>query len=239
MFINDQSPFRRMPSRMDKRQLLFLVGIRYSIEIIDVSYRTLLRLLNDEGTIAKATSDTFPMVVSMAWSMIDSANRFRVLVEKMPHISQGPHFQAGFRKLAVVEDLRNPIQHLNQEIGKRVESSGPYPVWGTLSWMQVLSANPLKVRACVLMPGSVDSFRGVPATHPAGKVFHAPIDHVELSAYGITVSLSEMHETIGKLSASIEGALNSAFDGNPDLRERLGSDLILELEFANEQSKQP
>ena len=41
MIIDEGSPFRRLPSELDRRQALFLDGIRYSVEMADLAHTRL------------------------------------------------------------------------------------------------------------------------------------------------------------------------------------------------------
>ena len=45
MIIQKDSPFRKLPVALDKRQLRMLSGIRYSIEMYDYSFQSLLTIL--------------------------------------------------------------------------------------------------------------------------------------------------------------------------------------------------
>jgi hypothetical protein len=47
MIIDEGSPFRRLPSELDRRQALFLDGIRYSVEMADLAHTRLRQTLFD------------------------------------------------------------------------------------------------------------------------------------------------------------------------------------------------
>ena len=45
MIVQANSPFRHLPVNLDSRQTLFLDGIRYSIEMIDIAYTRIRQTL--------------------------------------------------------------------------------------------------------------------------------------------------------------------------------------------------
>src|SRR4051812_48625137 len=108
MLIGKESPFRSLPSVLDKKQLRMFNGIRYSIQMYDVAYRTLVNALATVDSQDDVPEDFYPSVLLQAWSMVDSANRLRLLLRYTPGLpKRDPHFKVNFRKLEVVENLRN------------------------------------------------------------------------------------------------------------------------------------
>lgn len=79
MLVGDDSPLRRLPMEMPRRQVLFFDGIRMAFEMFDLPFArlrgTLAALAEDatqqEGAIASAMQD--------AWSVVDSAALLKVL----------------------------------------------------------------------------------------------------------------------------------------------------------------
>jgi hypothetical protein len=84
----------------------------------------------------------------------------------------------------------------------------------------------------MMLPGSIESMEGHPIKNIAGKGFNDAVDHIELTAYGTTISLSEIYRSIAKHTKLLEGGLQTAFDSDERLKDRLGSDLILTIEIA-------
>jgi len=128
---------------MDRRQAFFLEGIRFSIEMIDVTHQRLqnvLRHISERSHAGeKLTPEPFACVLQDAWSVIDSVHRLRGLLNHIPGISKRmriPAIRYFFQDSAVVEVFRNTIQHLPEEI--RNEPLDPtWSVWGNLSWCWV------------------------------------------------------------------------------------------------------
>lgn len=84
MIISDGSPLRRLPSELDRRQALFLDGIRYSVEMADLAYtrlrQTLFNLAEQRGSGTSLDHWLFVSAVQDAWSLIDSLHRLRGLL---------------------------------------------------------------------------------------------------------------------------------------------------------------
>jgi hypothetical protein len=212
-----------------------LNGIRYSIEMYDIAYRSLLHVLSTIDSEQDNQKDDssrarFPSVLLHAWSMVDTANRLRELLKHAPGLPRrDPHFRANLRMLEKVEELRNPIQHLHQEITTRAEDAEVEPVWGSLSWGKIISTNPPRALIFFMLPGSIEPTNNRPVKNVAGGSLQQPVDLIELSAYGTTISLSEMYTAITKLTGIIENGLKTAFEADDRLADRFGADLILTM----------
>jgi hypothetical protein len=238
MLIDKDSVLRRLPLALDKRQLRTFDAIRLSIEMYDVAYQSILGLVNqvdrDEKIVAKSHT-LYPLIFLHAWSMVDSANRLRLLLTHLPGVSRGPHFEANFRKLIPFENMRNPIQHLNKEILVRSKDPNAEPILGSLSWSKIIETKPLKILAFLLLPGTLEKQAGRPLENPASKSFHGQVDHVELSAYGETISLSDAYYAISNLAKIIETSLQKTFDSKKEFAQRLPADLLLVVEVVEKQ----
>jgi len=76
MIIGPDSPLRRLPTALDRKQALFLDGIRFSVEMADLAYQRLRHtLLNFESSFDRSAAYS-PGVVAMidAWVIIDNAS---------------------------------------------------------------------------------------------------------------------------------------------------------------------
>lgn len=239
MIIDKNSILRKLPRALDKRQLRTFIAIRYSIEMYDVAYQSMLELLNQINRDDKQKNKLntlYPLILMHAWSMVDSANRLQVLLTHLPNTKKGPHFKSNFRKLSPFKGLRNPIQHLNKEILSRSKDIDVEPIWGSLSWNKIVETDPFKVHVFCLIPGSLEKHSGRPLNNPAGKSFQGVVDHVELSAYGATISLSSTHQTISNIAKIIEKSLRKAFKDRKELKEHLPADLLIVAEVVSQKN---
>ncbi len=78
MIVSENSPTRRMPVTLDHRSILYLDGIRYSTQLVDLAYSRL------EGTLEKlvhkddkqgAVGNLIVEAISDAWAFVDSLHR--------------------------------------------------------------------------------------------------------------------------------------------------------------------
>ena len=78
MIVSENSPTRRMPVTLDPRSILYLDGIRYSTQLVDLAYSRL------EGTLEKlvhkddqqgAVGNLIVEAISDAWAFVDSLHR--------------------------------------------------------------------------------------------------------------------------------------------------------------------
>ncbi len=125
-----------MPKNLEPRSVLFLDGIRYSTELVDLAFRRLERNLEiianhkaDEGDLGFLIVEA----ISDAWAFVDSYHRLRGLIQQLPGLKQKqPKLQIFLRQSVQIDDLRNYIQHLRTIIDEFVETK--MPLWGSVSW---------------------------------------------------------------------------------------------------------
>jgi hypothetical protein len=134
--IPKDSTLRKIPTSVDRRTILFLDGVRYSIQAFELA-SSRLALTLDRLSNGKEITDDLGEIISEAttdaWSIIDSIHRLRELLEQMPGLKKNvPELQLFLRRTAPVEDLRHFFQHFRTEIESFVERG--MPLWGTISW---------------------------------------------------------------------------------------------------------
>jgi hypothetical protein len=234
MIINDDSPLRRLPSQLDRKQTLFLDAIRYSIEMADLAHRrlqsTLLEMTLD-GDKTESNHLNFVSAVLDAWSVIDAIHRLRGLLNQAPGVKKkAPGLRTFLQKTAEVEHLRNSVQHLNNQIETLVNKS--LPVWGVLSWFTMRDIKSRRGHICTLMAGTMFPSKGHTMVNPVGQKLVLPIDLITLSASGTSVSLSEAMRQVERLARGIEEQLQNQIADLP----RPGGDIIIcaEIQFREE-----
>ena len=88
------SPFLNIPAALDRKQAVFLDGMRHAGQIVELSYTRLCQALTDlsaSGTAAEKSAG-FTHVFLDAWAFIDATDRFRCLWEMQPSASDVPPF---------------------------------------------------------------------------------------------------------------------------------------------------
>lgn len=228
MLVPEDSPLRRLPSALNSRQRLYLDGIRYSLEMIDIAYERLremllrLTMLEDEmppppGEFATALLD--------AWSVVDSSLRLHNLLTQLPGFRKSqPETQLIIGKLAATEQLRHGVQHLDGELRDSINANRP--AWGWLTWLAVPdpAARPSIFYRCLLLPGSITSEMTSPPIRAAADI-SPPVGTIRLHAYGHEVSLSDVYDGLGSyvpgFATGLEEAVGESPTGPADLLLRI------------------
>lgn len=224
MIIDDNSPFRRIPTQTGRKHMLFYDGIRYSVEMADLAHNRLRETLYEIAQSPHApdpASHDFASAVLDAWSIVDLVHRLRGLIEQTPGIKQkSPPLLSFMKKTADVERLRNAVQHLNQQIHKIADLN--IPVWGALSWVTLLDPELRSVWTCTLVAGTFFE-RSEPLISPLGKQFYPPVDLITLEASNCSVSLSDAMRSVEQVVRSLEDHLREQFQDLPNM----GRDVLL------------
>lgn len=228
VLIPENSPLRRPPSTFSRRQVLLLDGIRYAAEMAHIAYGRLSKHLQSVGA-----STTEPRVLDTAvamldaWSIVDSAHRFRDLVENMPGLPNSTWKRLLHDRTEDIAALRDCVQHQLGEIDRLCSRGGQ--LWGYLSWAEVREGR--YTGKWLMMTGGSDYvndewlFIG-----PAVLPFDVPIGRIRLNAFGRKVYLGRtvkaLVDAVAELATEIgKGTLSHV---GPPASERSGADMVLE-----------
>jgi hypothetical protein len=228
MLIPEDSPLRQPPRAFSRRQMLILDGIRYAAEMAHLAYDRLYR--NLQGTAASLNEpraqDTASAMLD-AWSIVDSAHRFRDLVENMPGLGNSTWKRLLRDRTEDVAELRDCVQHQLGEIDDLISHGGQF--WGYLSWAEVRDGRHtgkwLMMTAGSDYVGDQWLFIG-----PAVLPFPVPPGRVRLNAFGRGVYLGRtVHALILAISEIGNEISNGTLRaiGEPAL-ERRGADVVYE-----------
>ncbi len=231
MIIGKDSALRRVPDGIDRRQAVFLDGIRYSVEMADLAYgrlRSGLWALSSEDGMDDAQGQVSPFVEPFldAWSIVDSVHRLRQLLEQMPGLkkAKSPPYQLFLRKTSPVEQFRHAIQHLRNELDRM--SSQRWPVWGVLDWVAVIDPNEGLLRCCVMTPGKIIDGK-YPVCNPLGKEIERPVDHITLQYKQDRLGLSDTMRSVASVITPMQESLARQFQGMAST----GSDLVVRTDM--------
>jgi hypothetical protein len=214
--------------------MLFLDGIRYSAEMADLAYARLQQTLYHLAMSGKDSEEdsgnldhlAVLSAVQDAWSIVDSLHRLRGLLQQMPGIKQNtPNMRVFRQQTDKVEDLRNGVQHLNQQIHNLVSAN--QTAWGSLSWFASSGPNSRTGTVGLLVAGTVFTIEGHPMVNPAGKQVHSLVDHVTLTAYEHSLDLSDAMRRIERLIGSMEDQFRNQFANHPTA----ASELLLRVDL--------
>ena len=221
------SLLRRVPTSVERRTVLYLDGIRYSIESFELSSLRLARVLDQ---LAKRTDDTPDLgdlileATTDAWSMIDAVHRLRELLSQLPGLRKNePELQVFLRGTAVIEDLRHFFQHFRTEIDSFHERG--MPLWGTLSWAHTDAESELPENHTIV-PGTF--FRGAwVATCTFDTHEGRYVERVLLHAGPKKVDLATLTEQVERFVAWYVAWFERSFTSD----DRLGADVHMKFQL--------
>lgn len=232
--LSAKSPFLNIPVALERKQALFLDGMRHSAQIVDLSYTRLCQALTElsvSGTTAAGPAG-FTHVFLDAWAFIDAADRFRCLWEMQPGASAIPDpFSADSvrKRLRGVREVRNVSAHLAQKIDQLVSLNSS--VLGEIKWVSSVADGPLKVTTHFIRPGIMRGNVKANLAMPRGEVsFNQGSGCISVAVGKSEVNLSLTYEVICSIVEFAEANLNRAFQ-NSALDQRLPTDMFGKAEL--------
>ena len=222
-FVPRDSPLCNLPVNVDGEQRVLFDAVRYSIEIVDLTYRRMVHSIDEWLSTGDHPRDgVFASLLSDAWAMTDALHRLNsvviVLVKSQPQVPE--YVMRLHAALSGVVQLRNAGQHVagrTQRLASRKETP-----WGTVSWLAIRGDAPAEAWVYTIVPGTVQ-----PATHRTltvgGKDLYSRIDLITLSSDNQRVCLSETFRAVATFAASLQIDLTSTFCGELSV----GSDLVI------------
>jgi hypothetical protein len=221
VLVSTESLLRRVPVDVETRTVLFIDGIRYSIETLDLAYERLrdtLSAFERRECAATSVGRKIVQAIGDAWMMIDSAHRLRELIQQMPQLKQRePQVQLFERNTRDIEDLRHFVQHFRSGIDGFVAKR--MPLWGTLSWGRI--SPDTNVAEChTIVPGTFYGGVWAPSC-TLDTVEWKFVDGVVLHAAGARCDLTRLFNRVADLAQWFEGWFNALFTGD----NRHGSDV--------------
>lgn len=215
---------------MAREQVLYIEGIRFSVEMVDLAHS---RLKSTLPGLSRKDGSSGEGVLAMldAWSMTDSFHRLRGLISRMPGLTkkkQSPWIRGFFEATKNVAVLRNTIQHLDSEIPKSTGDQD-WAVLGSLHW-GVVDEKESTVISSTFMPGVPMGSR--PVINPAGRdAWHSPVDAITLERSGVAVCLSDATRKLEAWVRVLEQRLEEAYAVQFPNMVHPGSDLTINVEF--------
>jgi hypothetical protein len=217
----DDAVLRSLPIGVHVEQRVWLESVGRCVDILDIHYTRLTRLLQHLGTSHQSPG---PLDVSTAladaWGALDAAHRFNLLLQKMPNSFNPPKEPGGvreprFRDLAEsfkrsygnqLELLRHGVQHLDQR--QAALQRAEQPVWGHLTW--IVAVDPMRgiFNVCTTIAGGPPEVT-LGMLNPGGRGLRAHVDLIELHAHGNIAPLSSCYHETADLAGKMERSLAS------------------------------
>ena len=207
---------RLLPAALDRKQALYLDGMRHAVEIAHLAFHRLCACLANMTSRGEPGND-ITSVFADAWTFVDAVDRFRSLYKLFPGFSNacGPPTESAHSfsgQLIAIRELRNVADHIATRIDHVLAKR--MPVLGALSWF-VLDPDMSGGRICILAPGSIVGKQTVSAVNPAGRkmTVYGGVALVRLSAGEHEVCLAETYENLAIEVRGIEAAIGDQATG--------------------------
>jgi hypothetical protein len=215
MVLGCDSVFRRIPANVEPKQILFLDGIRHSVETLDLTYGRIRETLTHWALNPPSSielSDSLARVFVDAWAFVYAVDRFRVMYLGMPGIQleredpQAPTLQEAtqeFRLLRLAADrlAKNSNASVSAETG----------AFGRLDWLTGLQIEPeLRAFHCTLRPGALNR-HPTQCEEPIISTLEWPTDAIQLSLGNCKANLSAVRTHIARRFRSMEAQLDPIF----------------------------
>jgi hypothetical protein len=200
---------RFLPASINRRQAVFIDGVRHSAETIDFAYGRLRNTLT-RIALGDFTHPEFNDLVTSgfldAWAIVDAIDRFRMLWATMPgeRTSLPPGVRPVSEITQPVRKLRNVSDHLAQRVDQVVGSNST--ALGVISWFTGTSLESISGFRCALLPGTLQETK-VQLSNPSSEELEWPTGAIFMEAGGHRVSLSETIALLCGKVASLEAGL--------------------------------
>jgi hypothetical protein len=228
VLIGPDSPFVNLPRNLNPKQALFIDGIRYAVQMAELAYERLCATLYALTTKPnRSDEDIGPASIAAfldAWSFVDSVNRLRDLQHQMPGLKKRGGYTLFRKNTDGFEDLRNVVQHLNNQIPEFAELG--LPVWGSLRWFTLLDLQKMTGRYSVLVSGRLQGGE-YPVFNPAGKQMPRAISYITLSCKRLEVSLTEGMNAVSYMVSALAPSLRAVVKNQP----LASADILIEVDM--------
>jgi len=225
MLVPLDSPIRKVPTTLKRRDVLYLDGIRYCFEAFELISLRLARTLHTIGQRDDNADPLAPQIVEAttdAWSVIDITHRLRELLQQAPKLKKNdPQLQLFLRRSGSVEELRHYFQHCRTEIHSFAERG--MPLWGTLSWIFGGDSSELPANHLIVPGTFFDDCRAMGCTFDFQE--HRYTERVVLHAGPKRIDLADLHDAVKQFVPYYIKWFETTFTSP----ERHGSDVHMRL----------
>jgi hypothetical protein len=228
--ISDDSILRRLPIQIERKQLLFLDGMRHAGEIVCLAYSRLqssLTKIAHEDDAAQSRRDITSAYLDV-WAIVDAVDRFRLLWRLTPgREDDDPNKTRGFEEEAsAIKNLRDVSDHLAQRADYIVAQNST--ALGVLGWFTATIEDGSEGVICTLAPGTIQKGNH-PAVNPGGRTGEFPTCMIQLSAGEYTACLSDVLPHMGKIIKGIEESISEFLRENVLDGQQAGCDIVLKM----------
>jgi len=172
-----------------------------------------------------------------AYSVVDSAHRFREVLRVTPGLKHNAEFELFMRRTQAVEELRHVVQHLNREVDAIAQSGRA--ALGTVTWLGPPKVPGNPPTAWALQAGTLyaNQLTFGPMIDLESTFTPGEFIDVSLSTLGVALNLSKLVAHLRAMIQSLEPSLQEYAAE----KERFGSDQLFSFSLVpvNEESNLP
>lgn len=234
--ITRDSILRRLPGNLNRKQALYLDGIRHAVEIASLAYNRLQQTLT-QIALADLSEDyivsRYTAAFLDAWCLVDAIDRFRSLWSSLPNSNyRAPEPGAkSFSELAQpIRNVRNVADHLAQRADYVVAQNGS--ALGVLSWFTATRQDGLEGVICTIVPGTLLTGMKTTIVNPVGHQIELPTGLIHLSAGEYRACLSDVIPEIATRIRQLESGFEQALRDLATEPSQAGADLLLKLNIS-------
>jgi hypothetical protein len=233
--IKPNSVLRCLPSELDRKQALFLDGIRHSAEIANLAYERLKHVLTQIASEDTADSERKLLYTAAfldAWAVVDSIDRFRSLYRLFPNAQMKEGNKSNTLEkdiLQKIRDVRNVTDHLAERIDYVLSKKSA--ALGILSWCTMVSVERGMCLACSIIPGTLGRLSG-PIVNSAGRQIELPSGLISITAGEHTADISAAMSIMSSRVKDIERQIEKFVDEHNLKESRAGADLFIQLSMS-------
>lgn len=230
--ISHDSPLKKLSARSDRKQALFIDGIRHAAEIASLAYLRLRETLTQialtdipENDISKYSTAAY----LDAWAFVDATDRFRTLWKQMPSVGKAqpaPGVLPLEEALQPIRYLRNVADHIAQRIDLVMSKNSA--TLGIVSWVTATSPNPAKCLMCAIIPGTLRAQK-VEFLRQELRSFELPTGNIWLEAGGYKACLCDAVPHMALRVESLEQLVAATNADLPEDEPYAASDAVLKL----------
>jgi hypothetical protein len=239
--IKSNSILRALPSELDRKQELFLDGIRHSAEIANLAYERLRGVLTEiasEDIPESERGQLYTPAFLDAWAVVDSIDRFRALYRLFPEAQMKDRNEADEsdrNTMRKVRDVRNVTDHMAERMDYILSKKSA--AMGMLSWCTVVSVEHGTCFACSIVPGTLGLQSG-PIVNPAGREIELPSGLIAITAGEHTADLSAAMSVMSRRVNDIEVQIEKFVDEHNLKESRAGADLFVRMSISFDTSSE-
>lgn len=208
MVLKEDSVLKYLPIGIEKRQLLILDSLRFTLEMIDYGYEQLYQLLLKTSLAGKRVCNLSEIFIH-AWNIIDNTKRFYSLYKKMPSDND----YQNVKNLDFLRNFRNTFQHIDQRIDESIMKNEK-PIYGTLKW-EYKDIEGDKVMNCIAISGINLYTKNHPfyfsdlsqSKKEVNNIILETVDTLEMKE----VNISELINDLEKITFNLEMQLEEKF----------------------------